>query len=196
MAWANYFSIEKIARDSRAKNLNKLTPEEKGGKPDILTFNNHNLYEIKPDTPGNEEKAQKEAMDYLKSLRKAGLCDTNLGPSNAPFAHGSLNLKRGRLTWRSPRPGVILYRWEGYRKPEEGEAALSNADQKAIAKAAEAAWPTPAAANPNAPGIGAEPAGTLHPGDPGYDQWLKREQETELEEWLEEQAAEGWKEAA
>lgn len=92
-------------------------------RPDITDTSARVLFEIKPDNGVGREEARIQAGRYLAALNAA------VDP-HKPFVGGTafdgslfLDFEEGgalwQLSWRTPEPGVTLYRWSYRRKKPE-----------------------------------------------------------------------------
>ena len=114
---ANLFTIVKGGKLGDAE----LLPEfVKLLRPDIANTDTLVLFEIKPDTHEGLQEARAQAGRYLAALNAATESDKKLrggtGCEGALFLEFEDGGALWQLSWRTPEPGVTLYRWSFRRK--------------------------------------------------------------------------------
>ena len=101
-------------------------------RPDITDMSARVLFEIKPDTAEALEEGRQQAGNYLEALNKAVDPDKKLSGGTGYTGSLFLEFEGGgalwELSWRTPEPGVTLYRWS-YRRGKEGSRWQERADQ-------------------------------------------------------------------
>ena len=102
-------------------------------RPDITDTTLLVLFEVKPDTPQGLREGRKQAGNYLEALNEAVEPDKKLSGGTGFDGSLFLDFEQGgalwRLTWRTPEPGVVLYRWS-YRRKGAGESWQERVAQK------------------------------------------------------------------
>nr|WP_239578359.1 hypothetical protein [Archangium primigenium] len=124
--------LSTIVEKSKLGDPNRL-PEFVGRlRPDITDTKARVLFEIKPDNAEGRAEARLQAGRYLEALNAA------IEP-HPPFTGGTgfdgslfLDFEQGgalwQLSWRTPEPGVTLYRWS-YRRKRPGASWKERAAQ-------------------------------------------------------------------
>jgi len=103
-------------------------------RPDITDTRALVLFELKPDNEESREKGREEARRYLAALNEVVEPDKKLAGGTG--FEGSLFLEFEKvgalwqLSWRTPEPGVTLYRWS-YRRTKPDASWKERAAQKA-----------------------------------------------------------------
>ena len=102
-------------------------------RPDITDTTALVLFEIKPDVEGALREGREQAERYLAALNAA--VDPGKKLSKGTGFEGSLFLEfenggaLWRLSWRTPEPGVTLYRWS-YRREKPNASWKERVNQK------------------------------------------------------------------
>ena len=102
-------------------------------RPDITDTEALVLFEIKPDNEESRKEGREQAGRYLAALNAAVDPDKKL--TGGTGFEGSLFLEfenggaLGQLSWRTPEPGVALYRWS-YRRKQPQASWKERAAQK------------------------------------------------------------------
>ncbi len=105
-------------------------------RPDITDTDALVLFEIKPDEEASRGEGREQAGRYLTALNEAVDPDKQLKGGSG--FEGSLFLEFGnggslwQLSWRTPEPGVTLYRWS-YRRKKHHASWKERTAQKAEA---------------------------------------------------------------
>lgn len=103
-------------------------------RPDITDTNALVLFEIKPDDEESREKGREQAGRYLAALNEAAEPDKKLRGGTGFEGSLFLEFENGgalwQLSWRTPEPGVTLYRWS-YRREQPQASWKERAAQKA-----------------------------------------------------------------
>ncbi|HZI06419.1 MAG TPA: hypothetical protein VEZ71_20470, partial [Archangium sp.] len=131
-----YFNKEPIAAilgDTGIGRASLLLPDERKLCPDITDITRRVLFEIKPWHEQGLLEGREEARTYLAALNRT-LLDGRRFTGGTDF-HGEILIRfaRGqyiwRLEWRTPEPGITLYRWTRSQQRFESEAAAYEAGQ-------------------------------------------------------------------
>jgi hypothetical protein len=113
----NLFKIVQQARLGEPKRLSEFVRRL---RPDITDTTARALFEIKPDNEKSRAEGREQAGRYLAALNEAVDPDKKL--TGGTGFEGSLFLEfedggaLWQLSWRTPEPGVTLYRWSYRRK--------------------------------------------------------------------------------
>ena len=109
-----------IIRDGELGNPSRLSELVRRLRPDITDINALVLFEIKPDNEEGRKEGREQAGRYLSALNDA--VKPHMKLVGGTHFEGSLFLdfENGgslwQLSWRTPEPGVTLYRWSYRRK--------------------------------------------------------------------------------
>jgi hypothetical protein len=102
-------------------------------RPDITDTRLLVLFEIKPDDEESRSKGREQVGRYLAALNEAVGPDKKLtggtGFEGALFLEFENGGALWKLSWRTPEPGVTLYRWS-YRRKKPGATWKERAAQK------------------------------------------------------------------
>ena len=102
-------------------------------RPDITDTDALVLFELKPDNEESHEKGRAEAGRYLAALNEVVRPDKKLTGGTGFEGSLFLDFENGgalwQLSWRTPEPGVTLYRWS-YRRKKPGASWKERAAQK------------------------------------------------------------------
>ncbi|MCY1082863.1 hypothetical protein [Archangium lansingense] len=105
-------------------------------RPDITDTRLLVLFEVKPDNEESREEGRQQAGRYLAALNKAVDPDKKLVGGTGFEGSLFLEFENGgslwQLSWRTPEPGVTLYRWS-YRRKNPKASWNERAAQKAEA---------------------------------------------------------------
>jgi hypothetical protein len=89
-------------------------------RPDITDTRLLVLFEVKPDDEESREDGRQQAGRYLAALNKAVDSDKKLVGGTGFEGSLFIDFENGgalwQLSWRTPEPGVTLYRWSYRRK--------------------------------------------------------------------------------
>ncbi|WP_395821509.1 hypothetical protein [Archangium minus] len=103
-------------------------------RPDITDTRLLVLFELKPDNEKSREIGRKEAGRYLAALNEVAEPDKKLVGGTGFEGSLFLEFENGGalwpLSWRTPEPGVTLYRWS-YRRKKPNASWKERAAQKA-----------------------------------------------------------------
>jgi hypothetical protein len=102
-------------------------------RPDITDTSYRLLFEIKPDDEESRDEGREQAGRYLAALNAAVDPDKQLvggtGYEGSLFVEFENGGALWRLSWRTPEPGVTLYRWS-YRRKKPNATWKERAAQK------------------------------------------------------------------
>ena len=102
-------------------------------RPDITDTEALVLFELKPDNEKSRSEGREQAGRYLAALNEAVEPDKKLARGTGFEGSLFLEFENGgalwRLSWRTPEPGVTLYRWS-YRRKKPGASWKERAAQK------------------------------------------------------------------
>jgi hypothetical protein len=102
-------------------------------RPDITDTDALVLFELKPDNEESHEKGRAEAGRYLAALNAVVRPDKKLTGGTGFEGSLFLEFENGgalwQLSWRTPEPGVTLYRWS-YRRKQPHASWKERAAQK------------------------------------------------------------------
>jgi len=154
-----------IVKDGELGNPERLSEFVRLLRPDITDTRALVLFEIKPDTEEARKQGREQAKRYLGALNAA--VEPHKKLSGGTGFDGSLFLEfedggaLWQLSWRTPEPGVTVYRWSYRRKkphtswkeraaqkkeeqmpPEEVEERGELAEQALRAAYEESKWPS------------------------------------------------------
>ncbi|OJT18407.1 hypothetical protein BO221_40780 [Archangium sp. Cb G35] len=103
-------------------------------RPDITDTDALVLFEIKPDNEEGRKEGREQAGRYLAALNEAVEPDKKLAGGTGFEGSLFLEFENGgalwQLSWRTPEPGVTLYRWN-YRRKKPNASWKERAAQKA-----------------------------------------------------------------
>jgi len=126
-------NLSTIVRDGKLGDSKRLAESARLLRPDITDTRALVMFEIKPDNEDGRRQGREQVGRYLTALNEA------IGPgkkiSGGIGYEGSLFLdfENGgalwRLAWRTPEPGVTLYRWS-YRRKKPNATWKERAAQK------------------------------------------------------------------
>jgi len=102
-------------------------------RPDITDTRLLVLFEIKPDDKESRREGREQVGRYLAALNEAVGPDKNLTGGTGFEGTVFLEFENGgalwKLSWRTPEPGVTLYRWS-YRRKKPGASWKERVAQK------------------------------------------------------------------
>lgn len=123
----NSESIRSIVGADSLGDSSLLSREEGEQRPDIVDSDERVLFEIKPESANGLAEGREQAGRYLRALNQVIV-------SGKPFSGGTgfqgahlVQFESGKyvwlLSWRTPEPGVTLYRWrrsqDRFTSPEQ-----------------------------------------------------------------------------
>ncbi|AKJ05574.1 Hypothetical protein AA314_07200 [Archangium gephyra] len=122
-----------IVGDGKLGNPKRLPELVKRLRPDITDIDALVLFEIKPDDEESRREGREQAGRYLAALNEAVEPDKKLTGGTGFEGTVFLEFENGgalwKLSWRTPEPGVTLYRWS-YRRKKPGASWKERAAQK------------------------------------------------------------------
>jgi hypothetical protein len=102
-------------------------------RPDITDIDAFVLFELKPDDEESRSEGREQVGHYLAALNEAVAPDKKLTGGTGFEGTLFLEFENGgalwKLPWRTPEPGVTLYRWN-YRRKKPGASWKERAAQK------------------------------------------------------------------
>jgi hypothetical protein len=132
----NTVSLYSIVEEGKLGDPERLPEFVRRLRPDITDIDARMLFELKPDNEESRREGREQARRYLTALNEAVQPDKKLVGGTG--FEGSLFLEfenRGalwQLSWRTPEPGVTLYRWSYRRKKPHAswkDRAAQNAEE-------------------------------------------------------------------
>jgi hypothetical protein len=113
-------SLAKIMEAGQLGNPKRLSALVRHLRPDITDTSARVLFEVKPDDEESRGECREQAGRYLAALNEAVDPDKKLvggtGFEGALFLEFENGGALWKLSWRTPEPGVTLYRWSYRRK--------------------------------------------------------------------------------
>ena len=119
IVFLNTISLQFIIERAELGDPERLSAFTKLLRPDITDTTDHLLFEIKPDTQTSQREGREQVANYLTALN--AVAEPHRQFSGGTAYEGSLfiEFENGgalwELSWRTPEPGVTLYRWS-YRR--------------------------------------------------------------------------------
>ena len=133
VVFLNTFKLYDIVRDGKLGDPERLSEFVRLWRPDITDTDALVLFEIKPDNEVARRQGREQAERYLVALNMAAAPHKQLsggtGFENSLFLEFEDGGALWQLSWRTPEPGVTLYRWS-YRRPRSGASFQERAAQK------------------------------------------------------------------
>ncbi|HZH79547.1 MAG TPA: hypothetical protein VEY88_26230 [Archangium sp.] len=122
-----------IVRQGKLGNPDRLSELVKRLRPDITDVSAFVLFEIKPDDEKSRGEGREQAGRYLAALNAAVDPDKKLTGGTGFEGSLFIEFENGgalwQLSWRTPEPGVTLYRWS-YRRKQPQASWKERAAQK------------------------------------------------------------------
>jgi len=122
-----------IVEDGELGNPKRLSEFVKRLRPDITDTDALVLFEIKPDNEEGRKEGREQAGRYLAALNEAAEPDKKLAGGIGFEGSLFIEFENGgalwQLSWRTPEPGVTLYRWS-YRREKPHASWKERAAQK------------------------------------------------------------------
>ncbi|PTL80679.1 hypothetical protein DAT35_27355 [Vitiosangium sp. GDMCC 1.1324] len=116
----NTASLSKIVKEGELGNPERLPEFVRLLCPDITDTRALVLFELKPDNEESRREGREQAGRYLAALNEAVEPDKKLAGGTGFEGSLFLEFENGgalwQLSWRTPEPGVTLYRWSYRRK--------------------------------------------------------------------------------
>ncbi len=126
-------SLSTIVKEGKLGNPKRLPEFVRPLRPDITDTDALVLFEIKPDDEKSRSEGREQAGRYLAALNEAVEPDKKLARGTGFEGSLFLEFENGgafwKLSWRTPEPGVTLYRWS-YRRKKPGASWKERAAQK------------------------------------------------------------------
>ncbi len=120
VVFLNIASLSTIVEEGKLGNPKRLSKFVKLLRPDITDTRLLVLFELKPDDEESRREGREQAGRYLAALNEAVDPDKKLvggtGFEGALFLEFENGGALWKLSWRTPEPGVTLYRWSYRRK--------------------------------------------------------------------------------
>ncbi|HYO53040.1 hypothetical protein [Archangium sp.] len=133
VVFLNSASLADIVRDGKLGDPKRLAELVRLLRPDITDTTDLFLFEIKPDNEESRREGRDQVGRYLEALNEAVESDKKLvggtGFEGALFLEFENGGALWKLSWRTPEPGVILYRWS-YRRKKPNASWKERAAQK------------------------------------------------------------------
>ncbi|WPB73047.1 hypothetical protein KYC5002_28780 [Archangium violaceum] len=127
-------NLSRIVREGRLGDPERLAEFVRLLRPDITDTRLLVLFEVKPDNEESRDEGREQAGRYLAALNAAVDPDKKLtggtGFQGALFLEFENGGALWQLSWRTPEPGVTLYRWN-YRRKKPNASWKERAAQKA-----------------------------------------------------------------
>ncbi|WP_239470268.1 hypothetical protein [Archangium violaceum] len=126
-------SLSRIVKEGNLGNPKRLSEFVRLLRPDITDTHALVLFEIKPDDEESRGEGREQARRYLTALNEAVDPDKQLKGGSDFEGSLFLEFENGgalwQLSWRTPEPGVTLYRWS-YRRKKPNASWKERAAQK------------------------------------------------------------------
>jgi len=127
-------SLSSIVDEGKLGDPERLSALVRLLRPDITDTDALVLFEVKPDNEEGRMEGREQAGRYLAALNKAVEPDKKLAGGTGFEGSLFLEFENGgalwQLSWRTPEPGVTLYRWS-YRHKKPHASWKERAAQKA-----------------------------------------------------------------
>ncbi|MBM7115355.1 hypothetical protein [Archangium primigenium] len=145
-------NLQDIVERARLGDRHRLSEFVRLLRPDITDASDLVLFEIKPDNEMSRRQGREQAGRYLKALNQVVALDKKLTGGTGFDGSLFIDFEKGgalwQLSWRTPEPGVTLYRWS-YRRAKspaswkeraaQADEALPDAEAEALGELAEQA---------------------------------------------------------
>jgi len=126
-------NLSGIVKEGKLGDPERLSEFVRRLRPDITDNYALVLFEIKPDNEASRVKGREQAGRYLAALNEAVEPDKKLAGGIGFEGSLFLEFENGgalwQLSWRTPEPGVTLYRWS-YRRKQPQASWKERAAQK------------------------------------------------------------------
>ncbi|HYO51171.1 hypothetical protein [Archangium sp.] len=133
VVFLNVSKLYDIVEDGKLGDPNRLAEFARLLRPDIADTTDLLLFEIKPDDEESRREGREQAGRYLAALNEVVEPDKKLVGGTGFEGFLFLEFENGRalwkLSWRTPEPGVTLYRWS-YRRKKPTASWKEQAAQK------------------------------------------------------------------
>jgi hypothetical protein len=129
----NTVSLARIMEEGQLGSPKRLSELVRRLRPDITDVTARVLFEVKPDDEESRGEGREQAKRYLAALNAAVDPDKKLvggiGFESSLFLEFENGGALWQLSWRTPEPGVTLYRWS-YRSKKPHATWKERAAQK------------------------------------------------------------------
>ncbi|WP_245919062.1 hypothetical protein [Melittangium boletus] len=129
----NTINLSTIVKNGKLGDPERLPEFVRRLRPDITDTDALVLFEIKPDNEEGRKEGREQAGRYLAALNDAIKPDKKLAGGTGFEGSLFLEFENGgalwQLSWRTPEPGVTLYRWS-YRREKSHASWKERAAQK------------------------------------------------------------------
>ena len=126
-------NLSRIVKEGKLGDPKRLSELVRLLRPDITDTDAFVLFEIKPDDEESRSEGREQAGRYLAALNEAVEPDKKLTGGTGFEGTVFLEFENGgalwKLSWRTPEPGVTLYRWS-YRRKKPGASWKERVAQK------------------------------------------------------------------
>ena len=126
-------NLYRIVEEGKLGNPKRLSEFVRLLRPDITDTRALVLFEIKPDNEEGRKEGREQAGRYLAALNEAVEPGKKLAGGTGFEGSLFLEFENGgalwQLSWRTPEPGVTLYRWS-YRRKKSNASWKERAAQK------------------------------------------------------------------
>ncbi len=133
VVFLNTASLSRIVKEGKLGDPERLSEFVRLLRPDITDTDALVLFEIKPDDEESRGEGREQAGRYLAALNEAVDPDKKLVGGTGFEGSLFLEFENGgalwKLSWRTPEPGVTLYRWS-YRSKKPNASWKERAAQK------------------------------------------------------------------
>ncbi|QRO02659.1 hypothetical protein JRI60_24495 [Archangium violaceum] len=133
VVFLNTASLSTIVKEGRLGDPERLTERVRLLRPDITDTRLLVLFEIKPNGEESHREGREQAGRYLAALNEAVKPGKKLVGGTGFEGSLFLEFENGgalwQLSWRTPEPGVTLYRWS-YRRKKPNASWKERAAQK------------------------------------------------------------------
>jgi hypothetical protein len=126
-------NLSTIVKEGELGDPKRLSERVRLLRPDITDTRLLVLFEVKPDDEKSRAEGREQAGRYLAALNEAVEPDKKLVGGTSFEGSLFLEFENGgalwQLSWRTPEPGVTLYRWS-YRRKKSNASWKERAAQK------------------------------------------------------------------
>ncbi|WP_395805961.1 hypothetical protein [Archangium minus] len=134
VVFLNTASLFRIVEEGKLGDPKRLSELVRRLRPDITDTRLLVLFELKPDNEESRGEGREQAGRYLAALNEVVEPDKKLTGGTGFEGSLFLEFENGgalwQLSWRTPEPGVTLYRWS-YRRKQPNATWKERAAQKA-----------------------------------------------------------------
>jgi hypothetical protein len=133
VVFLNTANLYTIVKEGKLGDPERLSEFVRLLRPDITDTRLLVLFELKPDDEESLKEGREQAGRYLEALNEAVKPDKKLTGGTGFEGSLFLEFENGgalwQLSWRTPEPGVTLYRWS-YRRKKPNASWKERAAQK------------------------------------------------------------------